>query len=425
MDLDIEMDDAAQQAPLVEEEPSHAEDILQPDEPEELGEVIEEDGGAGAAAAIADESKTLVPTKVHIRGLDTLSTDDIRNYVKAHYGPVDRVEWIDDTSANLLFGGESTAREALVALSATEIADPTALAVGEILPAKPVESRPEITLHVRTALQSDRKQPGAAMRSRFYLMNPEYDPEERRRQRNSGNGNGYRDRDHHHHHRRRRDSDRRPPRFEASMYDDAPTRPSRSRSRSRSRDRRRDGDRSYSPDQHRRPYARENRGKELFGGGGSGRRRVSSRSASPRGDRDMDVDAVDDDAPSSSNSRVRARSLRDDRHRNESKELFPSKAKAASGRSGRLDRLETALGTAQLRDEDMPRIVDGGIKIRGAAAGGAAAGQLGFNIKGSAANARELFPGRLGGNGNGSSTNAGKELLDKRPSRRKAEDLFG
>lgn len=353
-----------------------------------------------------DESKTLVPHKVHLRGLDTLSTEDIRNYVKAQYGPTDRVEWIDDTSANLLFSSESAARDALVALSSVEIADPSALAPGEeTLPAKPVEGKPEITLYVRLAVQTDRKQPGAAQRSRFYLMNPEYDPEERRRhQRHSS----YRDR------RGRRDSDRdrRPPRFEASMYDDAPRRarstPSRSRSRSR-----RGRDRSYSPD---RSYARENRGKELFGGGGGDRRRSrrrSSRSASPR--RDMDVDG--EERPSSSGNRVKAQSLREDR-RNSGRELFPTKRGRGAGGSERLDQLETAIGSAQLKDEDRPKMAEG-FSIRGAAAGGRNGG-AGFSIKG-AANARELFPGRLD---DGAAGNTGKELLDKRRNRQKAEDLF-
>lgn len=392
----------------------HSPHKQQPDEPEELGEVVEDDAQEGAEN---DESKTIVPNKVHIRGLDTLTTDDIRNYVKSHFGLPDRVEWIDDTSANLLFGAESTARDALVALSSIEILDPTALAIGETLPAKPLEGRPEISLHVRTAVQSDRKQAGAALRSRFYLLNPEYDPEERRRH------SRYRDR--HGDDRRggrrsyRRDSDERPMRFEASMYDDAP---------SSSR-------KSHSPDRPRpRSYADENRGKELFAGR-SGRDR-RDRSASPLRDGDVDMDA--DRRASSSGNREAGRSIRDrlagdDRRKNRDKELFPKKelfpSKMSSGRGGgQLDQLESAIGSAHLREEDRPKVVNvpsdpsgATFNIRGVARGQDAGDGGGFSIRG-AANAKELFPGKLGG------SNAGKELFDgrgKRASRQKAEDLFG
>lgn len=340
-----------------------------------------------------DESKILVPTKIHIRGLDTLNTEEIKKYVAAHYGHVDRVEWIDDTGANLLFSSEASARDALIALSTIEIADPTVLAAGEeTLPAKPFEAKPEISLHVRYAVASDKKAPGAALRSRFYLLNPEYDPEERRRK------DKYRDR--HGGRRGRRDSEGDIGiSFEASMYDDAP-RSSRDRDRP-----------SSSPDRLR------NRGKELFAGPRDSRRRDRDRSASPaRSDESMSEE------PSSSTNRLKARSLKSRiSSDNRSKELFPSKRTLLSG-GGQLDSLGDAMGSAHLREEDRPRIVEstGNFNIRGSAARGGS-GDGGFAIKG-ASTARELFPGKFGG-GNG---NAGKELLDaKRRTRQRAEDLFG
>ena len=42
--------------------------------------------------------------------------------------------------------------------------------------AKPLSSRPDVALHVRMALQDDRKKPRAHEASRFYLMHPEHDP---------------------------------------------------------------------------------------------------------------------------------------------------------------------------------------------------------------------------------------------------------
>lgn len=348
-----------------------------------------------------------MPNKLNLRGVDTLHTDDIKAYVKAHFAPIDRVEWVDDTSANLVFSSDSTAREAIVAISAIEIADATALPAGESLPAKPLEGKPEVTLHVRFALSGDKKQPGAALRSRYYLLHPEHDPEERRRKQQESRSR-YRDRDDGYRRgggRRRRDSDEEVETFEASMYDDAP---SSTKKRASSDD----------ADDRRRSFARENRGKELF----AGRSQRRDRSASPS--RDRDGDAAMDSLASSSHNRSSARSIRERiTGSNSSKELFPSKA---SGRGGQLDRLEDAIGSAQLRDEDRPKVVsipdvgkDGSLNIKGLASqSGDPAG--GFNIRGSA-NARELFPTKLG------SSNSGKELFDNSRSkqRQKAQDLFG
>ncbi|PNY28029.1 Uncharacterized protein TCAP_02052 [Tolypocladium capitatum] len=404
MDLDIEMGDAAslaQDAPITDV--PRADDILQPDEPEEPGEVVDDEPTNG------HESETVVPTKIHVRGLDTLHTDDVKAYVKAHFGLVDRVEWIDDSSANLAFGSEPTAREAIVALSAIEVADATALAVGESLPGKPVEGKPEISLQVRFAVESDRKQAGAALRSRYYLLHPEYDPEERRR-RQHDNRSRYRERDGDSRGggRRRRDSDDQVETFEASMYDDAPQR-SRARRSSDSEDR-------------PRSHATENRGKALFGDRPARR----DRSASPRRD-DDDGDAhMDGLASSSRNNRIRARSIKKRLSAdNSAKELFPTKS---SGRGGQLDELERSIGSARLKEEDMPKIAaitdassGGAFNIRGLAGqrrGGGGGG--GFAIKGAAASANELFPGKLSG------SNAGKELLDagRMKRRQKAQDLF-
>ncbi|KFH43252.1 hypothetical protein ACRE_059810 [Hapsidospora chrysogenum ATCC 11550] len=407
MDLDIDMEEAVQE-PLVEDTfRSNADDILQPDEQsEELGEVIDD----GEAEPAGDESTILVPSKVHIRGVDTLNTDEIRTYVKSHYGPADRVEWIDDTSANLLFASESIARDALIALSSIDIVDPSALAPGETLVAKPFDGKPEISLRVRLAVQSDRKQPGAALRSRFYLLNPEYDPEERRRRNKYRERDGDRRRSERH---GRRDSDGGGGgggvRFEASMYDDVP---------------RSARERRHSESPERLPsFAEQNRGKELFAGR---RSRTRDRSASPAKDLDGD-ESMGDDRASSSGNRIKARSLKDritTDSRNRSKELFPTKK--SSGHGGQLDQLESAIGSAHLREEDRPKVVDvpseprdTGFNIRGVARQG---GQgEGFSIRG-AASAKELFPSKLGG------SNAGKELLGgraKRNPRQRAEDLFG
>lgn len=319
------------------------------------------------------------------------------------------MEWIDDTSANIVFSSDNTARDALVALSTIEIADPSALSIGEILPAKTIQSRPEITLQVRLAVQSDRKHAGAALRSRYYLLHPEHDPEERRRQQQ--NRNKYRHRDNRRddrngrYNRRNSEDDNVP--FEASMYDDAPraARPRRH---------------STEDDRH------DNRGKELF----AGHRRGRDRSASPLRDNDGDAAMDRELLPrttrrrSSSKNRPRARDLKD--RISAQKELFPIKSLATLG-GGNLDTLERAIGSAHLREEDRPKIVDhvpnsisSAFNIRGTAhKRGNESG--GFNIRGTAASAKELFPSKLGGEGN-----SGKELIGgKRAIRQRAEDLFG
>ncbi|OAA66195.1 hypothetical protein ISF_04033 [Cordyceps fumosorosea ARSEF 2679] len=403
MDLDIEMGDAADGhhdavlAPLPD-----ADDILQPDEVDEPGEIADDD------PKLDEDATTIVSNKINIRGVDSLHTDDIKAYVKSHFAPVDRVEWVDDTSANLVFGSDSSARDAMIALSSIEIADATALPAGETLPAKPVEGKPEVTLHVRFAVASDRKQVGAALRSRYYLLHPEHDPEERRRRQQESRSR-YRDRDNSGYRRggdrRRRDgSDEEVETFEASMYDDAPRPPTRRRSDS--------GDRRDS-------YARENRGKELFADRASRR----NRSASPLRDNDGDA-SMGSTHDSSSRNRDSARAVKERlRTENGAKELFPSKFGSASGQ---LDRLEDAIGSAHLREEDMPKVVTvpvgsrgGSFNIKGAASQ-TGEGDTGFSIKGTA-NARELFPGKLGG------SNAGKELFEggRTKPRQKAQDLFG
>lgn len=294
-----------------------------------------------------------------------------------------------------MFASESRAREAIVALSAVEIADPTALAVGEAITAKPIEGKPEINLSLRFAVTSDKKERGAALRSRYYLLHPEYDPEEKRRR--QSDRPRYRNRNNDHYNRKREEDDQAS--FDASMYDDAP-RQSRRRSTSR--------------DGGRRSYSRENRGKELF----ENRGRDRNRSASPRRDDDRDTVMGDDLLSNRDSARqLKARIAAE----NSQKELFPSKA---ASKGGQLDTLEQAIGSAHLKEEDMPKIAASvadvtGLSIKGAAKHSSSS-ERGFAIKG-AANARELFPGKLG------DTNTGKELFEgpKAKQRQKAQDLFG
>ena len=91
-----------------------------------------------------------------------------------------RIQWIDDTSANLLYPTEETAAEALLMLSEPS-ASLAQLPPSELRSAQRLSSRPNYLLHVRQATTHDVKQRGAREQSRFYLFNPEYDRGDRRK----------------------------------------------------------------------------------------------------------------------------------------------------------------------------------------------------------------------------------------------------
>ncbi len=288
-------------------------------EPGEVDEQIEDQDNGETS-----DKNTVVPYKVHIRGLDTFKPDDVKGYLAEHYSTsqLGRVEWIDDASANFVFKSESAAQEALVGLAAIEIADASQLPPLEEIPGKTFSQKPECTLRVRFAVVADKKAERASERSRFYLLNPEYDPEERRRRGEFGRGK-YRDRDDDRYRRDRRDDrrdDRRrysreddePETFDVNLYDDAPA-----------------SARQTSSSDSRRTSQR-NREKELFPGRTPGGGGLRDRSASPTRDRDGDAEmALDEDARAAAalRSREKGRSIKERLTRdNSAKELFPSVA---------------------------------------------------------------------------------------------------
>ena len=465
----------------------------------------------------------MVPHKIHVRGLDTFNPDEVKAYVAEKFSSsrFERVEWIDDSSANLIFDSASTAQEALVAFASIEIADPTQLHPLECLPAKPFSGKPDSALLVRLAVTGDKKVTGAAARSRFYLLHPEYDPEERKR-RGEFNRGKYRDRDGYGRDRDRyrdrnrddREWDRRrsggsgrrryyryedeeSEPFDASLYDDDAAalakRPETTFSP------RRRGSRSDSDEDR---YARRNRDKELFPDRrpkekNNGVLRRGRSASPPRESSRMDMDNADRGRDAAVQNRDKARSIKDRLSQsNNTKELFPNKVSApSSGPSpkAQMDQVDDSavltsgmsrvslysnnpchkccgfdgsndatprrsihdsndnnghnninaaarcyhrhhrqqgkriiinISAAKLADRITPRSADAGngngaLNIRGLA--NKRGEDQGIAIKGTGANARELFPEKFG--------NAGKELfadkLDRRSRRRqKAEDLF-
>lgn len=219
------------------------------------------------------ETSTLsgsTPHKVHIRGLDDFTTADIKAFSAEHFPATSptRVEWINDTSANIVFDSPATGLSALESLS--QQYDPS-MPILQLRDAKSFSTHPNTIISIRIAVTSDQKSARAHEASRFYMMHPEHDPREQRR-RDHSRGNRYNNGDY----RRRRygdDENRRRRRrdeaegFDASMYDDADS-PSR-RSSFASSD---DGRASHGIDSHR-PRRPDSRARSASPGIGSHCRR--------------------------------------------------------------------------------------------------------------------------------------------------------
>ncbi|KAJ5526589.1 hypothetical protein N7513_010748 [Penicillium frequentans] len=380
--------------------------------------------------------------KVHVRGVDELSTDDIKQFATSHFeheAPA-RVEWIDDTSANLIYSSTDVGLQALLALTqVNEEEDASALPPLRLRSAKLLASHPDSVLQVRSAVKSDRKQARSYEKSRFYLMHPEHDPRERlreelaeRRQRGDTNEGEYRRRrfdDRELRRRRDRDDD---DNFNANMYDDQPE--------------------SVSDPERDRSGRSQRRTRELFPSDDRASGRLRNRSASPGRDTLEEGNHVDQNPDTRRRFRERSPQLG---RQNRGKELFPAEAGArelfpnkpassyikkelfpakASGHR-RSDAFDAADETPDLlgRRISVP-IADGGSdqRIRGIAKdvdqGFAIRGAGGISIKGRGASVRELFPSKYN-NKAGQSANAGKELFSdtlegRGGRRRRAEDMM-
>jgi hypothetical protein len=364
----------------------------------------------------------------------------------AEHSP-EHIEWIDDTSANLVYETEEIALQALNALVGTDIADISSIPLLQTIPARPFAEHPQTHLEVRRAVATDRKAPRARDRSRFYLLNPEHDPAERRKGNGGGGSKRYRDRDDGGYRSQRYDDREQENRlksdeaagFDASLYDDDTDALARRSARNRPESI------SDSDSGGRRVRFRGTAGKELFPGsvGDRGSGRLRDRSASPLRD-DGELESWGNsartrqngqrrpNATAASDNRLKAQLIKASlRVTSSTKELFPQKDQ----RSGVFDATDE---TADLFANKMPvPFLDGssdrlsskpstdkwdtitGFSIRGASK---APATQGFSIKGAASGGqvKELFPAHFG-------DNAGKELfgLEGRGRRRqKAEDLF-
>ncbi|KAJ5207407.1 Protein of unknown function DUF2414 [Penicillium cf. griseofulvum] len=399
--------------------------------------------------------------KVHVRGVDEMTTEDIKQFARDCSGqePV-RVEWIDDTSANIIFSSTEIGLQALTALTqVAEEEDASTLPPLRLRSAKLLSSHPDSVLQVRSAVKSDRKQPRAHEKSRFYLMHPEHDPRERLRQefadrRNSddaGEGDYRRRKFDNREHRRRRDRDE-DDHFNADMYgDNVGSEPERARTQPRGRGQRdlfpedegrssgRLRNRSASPgrdtleeelqvsrggrDKTRRfrerspRYSRKNKEKELFPSAGAGESESGNRELFPNKTTSSYIKK--ELLPSKSSHHRRSDAFdassvpgTSERRRHSNIELFPD----STNNGARIRGAATATATAT---------EDQGFAIRGGASNG-------MSIKGRGASVRELFPSKYDNdtdNNTNVGANAGKELFSdtlegRGGRRRRAEDMF-
>lgn len=275
------------------------------------------------------DPNAIVPHKVHLRGLDDLTTRKIEDGVRevCNTELYRRLQWIDDTSANIIFDTEEAAADALAALSAEDEIEPL-----NLRPVKPLEALGGVQLQARMAIEADVKAPGAKDRSRFYLMNPDEDPDNRPRKRKNAREHGPR----YKRNRResaddlfhRRGSEQGTP-FNVDFYDDAAPAPQPSARPV-----------SHSSADDYEGKRRTRHGEDLFAGRENGRLRSDryrERSASP--DRDGDGRyGFSDDQPHRRTARQRSATpprLRRTRENQEARlarnnELFPSRATASA-----------------------------------------------------------------------------------------------
>ena len=379
------------------------------------------------------------------------------NFPEAHV----KVQWIDDTSANVVFDSKDLAKEGLTKLvmSSVSVADVVA-SPQELRTAKALATRPQSMLIVRMAQAGDKKKKNAREASRYYLMNPDQDPTDRmrsefangRRRRDNGDYERRRFDDREHRRRRFKDDRNENSDFAASMYDDAPADngPSRGRDLFADRSRRRSRspmgrnsdeiDLSASDDDGRlvrkrkgyrdrddklppyskrdpAPYPKDNTGKELFGGsdrqeGGlhSDRIDTTPKPAERREANTKAAQRMKDHLMSANQTSPRGGHRR-------SRAMDAKNAEDLSERFGRKTSLSID-STKSVGNSGLELFPSNGLSIKGSA--GQSSG--GLSIKGRA-DVKELFPDRYNSN-----KNAGRELFDQpvreRRLRQTARDLF-
>lgn len=112
------------------------------------------------------------PEAIHIEGVDDMSTADVQQFVKNYLGKeFFKIEWINDTSLNVVFRIPEKAEQALTALTPEDLPVPMELTTSR--GTKEVPGKPDTKLSVRMAIDSDKKERNARSKSKYYLMHGE------------------------------------------------------------------------------------------------------------------------------------------------------------------------------------------------------------------------------------------------------------
>ncbi|PRT53392.1 Uncharacterized protein C16C4.16c [Wickerhamiella sorbophila] len=110
---------------------------------------------------------------IFLSGVDDFSAKDVENFVLSFYKKPFYMEWVDDSSLNVVYDDAEDAFQCLVALtseeefSKSERIEPTQLRL-----TKP-DPKCGVSLKARFSMSTDKKVQKARERSRFYLMNGE------------------------------------------------------------------------------------------------------------------------------------------------------------------------------------------------------------------------------------------------------------
>ncbi|KAI5304281.1 hypothetical protein KEM56_006662 [Ascosphaera pollenicola] len=376
------------------------------------------------------------PEKVHIRGVDDLTTDNITNFANEHFAEESptRIEWIDDTSANIVYSSAEVGLRALAALSQEEPgSDGQPDQSLRLRLAKALSSHPDSVLQIRTAVATDRKKARAHEASRFYLLHPEYDPRERpRAPRRRNHSRRYdQDEDDEGYNRRRFDAKEHRRRVDiandqdltANMYDDdvdmeGETRRRRHRGRSTSPTNSRRDDDTSNNFRDRSPRSRRNRERDDERARNSGKELFSQPSSQPK---ELFPTSPSDGDHGSGTSFLKGNTAAVSKHR---RSIAFDAADSTVDLSRRVSTPDSTTKRGDKGVELFPEYSSADserLRIRGAF--GNNGNNSGLSIKGAAsASVRELFPSKY-------NPNEGKELFSDKIQgrggrRRRAEDMF-
>lgn len=464
MDLDLTIDPEMaipDEEPAVSSRASLSEVEADRQQAAEQHDLTVASGGDKPSDEPTEEQKQPAPMKVYIHGVDEFTTEDVKAYSTEHYpaGDFEKIEWIDDSSAKIVYGSVDAVPQALEAFIDQTNPNPRDSPFGPTYVAKRSSNKPYAEIRVRSAVLGDMKKARAHEASRFYLMNPDHDPRMRRgqydtrrgRQGNAERGEYNRRRFDEREQRRREEGGA----FDVSMYDDdAGETNTTGHARSVS-----------DSESHGRRRARRRSTEDLFGSTARGRldARLRDRSASPLGEGDGRLGFnEDDEQPARRTARRRSttpphlrRALEREYNKanlgkelfpnGEAKELFPMKSpkelfpnRSSISIHRRTPAFDAADETPQKKTRSLAdRITGGPASGNGKGHEQAVEDDEGFGIRGGAATnfsirgtassnaggvVKELFPLKAGGN-------AGKELFGEKikgrgAARRRAEDMF-